>query len=106
MGTQVAKKATFTKMKVVELDAQYHRNFINSWVTTRVLVRVKIESWPYFSCDVGFLDITDMNDFSVKIIMSPLKDLSYHLVSQSEFFKIGGILISVTDNHKPIGCFL
>lgn len=80
-------------MKVVELDAQYHRNFINSWVTSGMLVRAKIESRPYFSCDVGFSDIRDIlevwiavGDFSVKMIMSPLKDLSCHLVSRSEFF--------------------
>lgn len=36
METQVAKKATFTNMKLVELDAWYGRNFINRGDTTGI----------------------------------------------------------------------
>lgn len=77
--TQVAKKAMFTNMTLEELAAHYGRNFINSSYNCSqcsiciynrnnnlrnncswMFAMAKIESWPYFSCNVGLSDIIDM----------------------------------------------
>lgn len=44
-----------------------------------------------------------MGDIYVKIFISPLMDLLHHLVSQSEFVKVLGLLPVVTNNHKNNG---
>lgn len=47
---------------------------------------------------IGMLTCS-MDEIYIKVAMSPLKDLSYHLVLQSKLVKVLGLLPGVTNKH-------